>query len=128
MLNKLLALFGYQLNKLEPKSFLKDINFDENDEVDKKVEYFEPNTKDTVIPVEKNTCPKKKISELTIYLNSKEKLVWTAEIDEKNNFPWNDFYTWYFSRDTPIFVFKSKTGESVFKRADIVRFELLKFY
>ena len=36
--------------------------------------------------------------------------------------PWRRFYTWFFGRTGDIFVMRSKQGETVFKRKDIMRF------
>lgn len=129
MLNKILQYFNLKLVKLEPKVSLKDINFDKEEPSAIILEKYK--NENTSIKEEINKEIKKeikKVSTLIIHFSQGHSLSWSNDntFKDKKVFPWSDFYTWYFSRTTPLFVFKHSDGETIFKREDIVRVEYLK--
>lgn len=123
MLNKLFKLFGYELVKLKS---LKDIAFDKEDSED---EFDFPKE---IIPIkeeEEVVKPKvkKKNTSLTILFKDDKSLSWETLNDFDNkSFPYADLYTWFFSRTTPLFMFRHNNGETIFRREDIVRIERTK--
>lgn len=120
MINTLLKLFNLKLIKLEEPSFLKDIkNTEVTQTKSEELEVVKDKDLDVVIPLRKM-----KVSTLTIYFENNFSNTWTVEdpIDSVK-FPWVDFYSWYVVKETPFFSFKHSTGETIFRRKDIIRIE-----
>src|ERR1035437_5803379 len=73
-----------------------------------------------------NTPPKKilkkfKETSLTISFKDGRILSWTITMSpDDNDFVWRDFYTWYVSKDSPLYVFVDKEDTNIFKRENIV--------
>ena len=123
MLSKLLKLLNLQLIPIVTLSRGEDKNDFTCNEINKEEE---------VIPVVEETVkviPVKKVKKtiLTIYFVNNVTLSWDNEsfIGDKT-FAWSEFYTWFFARKTPLFVLKYKTGETTFRREDILRVVYLK--
>lgn len=70
-----------------------------------------------------------KISELTIYFKDNIVLSWSNEskLDSKL-FPWQEFYKWYLTKNTPLYCFIDNKQETIFRREDIIRVIRLKTY
>lgn len=120
MINAILKLFNLKLIKLEEPSFLKDIEANTNTQVKtEEPEVVKDKDLEVVIPLRKM-----KVSTLTIYFENNFSTTWTVEdpIDSVK-FPWADFYLWYVVKETPFFSFKHSTGETIFRRKDIIRIE-----
>lgn len=65
-----------------------------------------------------------KSNTLTIKMRDKSELSWSV-VDwdgVSKTKPWRRFYTWFFGRTGELFVMRYKTGETVFRREDIVSF------
>lgn len=63
-------------------------------------------------------------NQLTIKMRDKSELSWSV-VDwdgVSKTKPWRHFYKWFFGRTGEIFVMRYKTGETVFRREDIVSF------
>lgn len=129
MLNKLFRLFGYEIVKLQS---LKDIYFeaDGKNPYDQSVEVTEDKTTldESEVPEEViKPIVKKRQTSITIHFKDDRCLCWEniSDVDDKR-FQYADLYTWYFSRTTPLFMFKHNNGETIFRREDILRIERTK--
>ena len=123
LLNKLFKLFGYELVKLKS---LKDIDF----EADGKNPYDQPvEEPKEIIPVKEEVKPivKKRKTSISILFKNDRSLCWEniSDVDDKR-FQYADLYTWFFSRTTPLFMFRHNEGETIFRREDILRIERTK--
>ena len=64
---------------------------------------------------------KKKISKLKITFTDNSFISWNNSDDIKyNQFHWKDFFKWYLTKTTPLFVFKHKNGQTIIRR-DLVK-------
>lgn len=61
-----------------------------------------------------------KIQTLEVIFRNNTSITWTTEtlLDDKT-FPFDNFYKWYFTKYTPLYLFKDKIGETIIKRDDI---------
>lgn len=63
---------------------------------------------------------KMKAQTLEVVFKNNTSITWTSEQSLKDkSFPFDNFYTWYLAKETPIYVFKDKEGEILLKREDI---------
>lgn len=77
----------------------------------------------------KENIRKVKISELTIYFKDNNVLSWSHETEiDCNIFPWQEFYKWYLTKNTPLYCFIDNKQETIFRREDIIRVIRLKTY
>jgi len=65
-----------------------------------------------------------KRNELTITMRDKSVLSWEVSdwSGEDKIKPWRHFYKWFFGRTGDVFVMRYRTGETMFRRADISSF------
>ena len=65
-----------------------------------------------------------KRNELTIKMRDKSVLSWeVADWNGEDKIkPWRHFYKWFFGRESDVFVMRYNTGETMFRRADVMSF------
>jgi hypothetical protein len=79
---------------------------------------FDKDEKHENLPVVHKEKVKRHVLELVF--NNGTNLTWTTDVGLKENyFPYDKFYTWYLTKETPLFVFENIKGENIIKRCDI---------